>query len=64
VLGFRTIVVEGVPQVNMAQLQLEIDPLHFTIGGFKDFLFSPRNPGEMIQFDENIFQMGWFNHPL
>ena len=32
-------------------------------GGFKDFLFSPL-PGEMIQFDEHIFQMGWFNHQL
>ena len=21
-------------------------------------------PGEMIQFDEHIFQMGWFNHRL
>ena len=27
------------------------------------FLFSPL-PGEMIQFDEHIFQMGWFNHQL
>ena len=32
-------------------------------GGFKYFLFSPL-PGEMIQFDEHIFQMGWFNHQL
>ena len=32
-------------------------------GGFKDFLFSPL-PGEMIPFDEHIFQMGWFNHQL
>ena len=30
-------------------------------GGFKSFLFSPL-PGEMIQFDQHIFQMGWFNH--
>ena len=30
-------------------------------GGFKDFLFLPL-PGEMIQFDEHIFQVGWFNH--
>ena len=30
-------------------------------GGFKYFLFSPLL-GEMIQFDEHIFQMGWFNH--
>jgi len=27
------------------------------------FLFSPL-PGGMIQFDEHIFQMGWFNHQL
>ena len=32
-------------------------------GGFKYFLFSPL-PGEIIQFDEHIFQMGWFNHQL
>ena len=30
-------------------------------GGFNDFLFLP---GEMIQFDEHIFQMGWFHHQL
>ena len=33
----------------------------FLGGGFKHFLFSPL-PGEMIQLDEHIFQMGWFNH--
>ena len=32
-------------------------------GGFKHFLFSPLF-GEMIQFDEHIFQRGWFNHQL
>ena len=26
-------------------------------------MFTP-NPGEMIQCDEHIFQMGWFNHQL
>ena len=26
-------------------------------------IFTP-NPGEMIQLDEHIFQMGWFNHQL
>ena len=31
-------------------------------GGF--FLFVIFTPGEMIQFDEHIFQMGWFNHQL
>ena len=34
------------------------------VGGFNDFLCSPRIPGKMIQFDEHIFQMGWFNHQL
>ncbi len=28
---------------------------------FQTFFFSSL-PGEMIQFDEHIFQMGWFNH--
>ena len=32
-------------------------------GGFKYFLILPL-PGEMIQFDVHIFQMGWFNHHL
>ena len=32
-------------------------------GRFKYFVCSPQ-PGEMIQFDEHIFQMGWFNHQL
>ena len=31
----------------------------FLVGGFKYFVFSPRNPGEMIQFDDHIFQVGW-----
>ena len=31
-------------------------------GGFKYFLFSPLF-GEMIQFDDHIFQRGW-NHQL
>ena len=30
---------------------------------FQRFLFSPL-PGNMIQFDGHIFQMGWFNHQL
>ena len=28
------------------------------------FYFHPYLLGEMIQFDEHIFQMGWFNHQL
>ena len=34
-----------------------------SLGGFIFFWFLPL-PGEMIQFDEHIFQMGWFNHQL
>ena len=33
------------------------------VGGFKYFLCSTL-PGNMIQFDEHMFQMGWFNHQL
>ena len=33
-------------------------------GGFKYFSFHPENWGFMIQFDEHIFQRGWFNHQL
>ena len=39
----------------------ELTIFQFLGGGFKYFLFSPLL-GEMIQFDEHIFQMGWFNH--
>jgi len=39
------------------------DPNHPLPGGFKYVFFSPL-VGEMIQFDEHIFQMGWFNHQL
>ena len=31
-------------------------------GGIKYFLCSSPTWGFMIQFDEHIFQMGWFNH--
>ena len=31
---------------------------------FQIFFIFTRTPGEMIQFDEHIFQMGWFNHQL
>ena len=34
----------------------------YLAGGFKHFVFSSEKLGEMIQFDEHIFQMGWFNH--
>ena len=32
-------------------------------GGFKHFFFHPEPFGEMIQFDEHIFQMGWNHQP-
>ena len=38
---------------------------HELVGGFKYFSCSPLPLfGEMIQFDDHIFQMGWFNHQL
>ena len=33
-------------------------------GGFQIFSIFTRIPGEMIQFDEHIFQLGWFNDQL
>ena len=36
---------------------------HRVVVSFKHDLCSSL-PGEMIQFDEHIFQMGWFNHQL
>ena len=33
-------------------------------GGFKYFFMFTPMPGEMIQFDEHIFQGGWFNRQL
>ena len=36
----------------------------FLGGAFKDCLFSPRRIGEMIQFDEHIFQIVGCNHHL
>ena len=37
---------------------------HFLGGGFNVFLMFTPKMREMIQFDEHIFQMGWFNHQL
>ena len=35
----------------------------FLVGGFKYFFYvHPETWGKIIQFDEHIFQMGWFNH--
>ncbi len=42
-----------------------LNPQTFKLGGGlkRFFMFTP-SPGEMIQFDEHIFEMGWFNHQL
>ena len=39
------------------------DPINNLLGGglLHFFIFTPI-PGERIQFDDYIFQMGWFNH--
>ena len=47
--------------MSKATLKIKLEPK--LGGGVKDFLFSTL-PGEMIQFDEHIIQMGWFNHKL
>jgi len=39
------------------------DPYELIGGGFRYLLFSTL-PGEMIQFEKHIFQMGWINHQL
>ena len=36
----------------------------FAMWWFQVFFFSPLHTGQMIQFDEPMFQMGWFNHQL
>ena len=33
-------------------------------GETSNIFFLPRNLEKIIQFDEHIFQMGWFNHQL
>ena len=33
-------------------------------GGFSRYFLCSPLPSEMIQFDEHIFQMDWFNHQL
>ena len=52
------IVTTRIMRINMPFLVGDPDPN--LGGGFKYVLFSPL-PGDMIQFDEHIFQMGW-NH--
>ena len=37
---------------------------YLLLGGFKHFFVFTPKIGEMIQFDDHIFQMGWSNHQL
>ena len=39
----------------------QLTKIHILGVGFVFFIFTPR---EMIQFDEHIFQLGWFNHQV
>ena len=47
--------------MNDSQVGLSHHWLQKLGDGFKYVLFSPLL-GEMIHFDEHIFQRGWFNH--
>ena len=53
--------------VEICQIPWIIQSSWTRLGGafnyFKSCFFSPLRE-EMIQFDEHIFQVGWFNHPL
>ena len=53
--GFTTI--EG-------NTHMEVLLCYVLAGGFIFFNFHPENWGNSLQFDEHIFQMGWFNHQL
>ena len=45
---------------------VQVFGFHGLLGGGNAKIFGIFNPkiGEMIQFDDRIFQMGWFNHQL
>jgi len=56
-----------VPTVTNSQQGLQkFTHLKFTGWWFEIFLgiFTPKIGGDDSQFDEHIFQMGWFNHQL
>lgn len=42
---------------------MQLTKIYFLVGGFW-FSYFPADPGGMIQFDDRIFSMGWFNHQL
>ena len=65
-IPFRTIIKE----VGDGSMRSQVEEVFFPTvfdgilgGGFKHLLFSSL-PGEVNQFDEPIFQLGWFNHQL
>ena len=39
-----------------------IESIQNLVGGFKYFFIFTPKIGEDFQFDDHIFQMGWFNH--
>ena len=41
-----------------------LTPFPKLAGGLKPFIIFTPKLGEMILFDEHIFQVGWFNHQL
>ena len=47
---------------SMSPISMEMRRLRNLGGGFQTFFIFTPILGEMIQFDEHIFQMGWFNH--
>ena len=49
-------------RIREANLSFKFRQMCSPGGGFKYFLFSPLL-GEDVQFDEHIFQMGWFKPP-
>ena len=61
----RSHVVDVEPAVVDTPSSYEWSHNPYLAGGFKYLLFSPLLVlGEIIQFDEHIFQMGWLNHQL
>ena len=54
----------GCDGVSLDSWVLETTDMHKSGWWFQlFFIFTPKI-GEMIQFDEHFFQMGWFNHQL
>ena len=47
----------------MSPVGCVIFPVSWVVTTHIIFIFTPKIE-EMIQFDEHIFQMGWFNHQL